>query len=544
MNKRLNTKIQKISARMPEMAKVFSSILTIPPDDDEALEKKGELYCVFDISSDQDLDTLLVAKIVNDVLHDAYYRSENASPMQALEKAIIEVRDNVTKLSKSKSGNVTFNIIGGALWGNVLYIVQYGKGGSFLMRDNGVKLINSATEGNFTVASGVVKDEDVVVLGTSVFVEKFPPESLLSSTSPVSLDLLPQGASAFILKFIVDKSFSDAEVIDFGNKVPLVKKERLGIKIKPKLGTKAGPILLITLLVGAVLAVSLFLTSKKNDKSKVPAKKTEVVKNKDVAVEKKPEVKAKEGTDYPVFYDIKVTDVKAQLTEITVLDGLVVVTDKTSGKIFTSTFETPKFTEAGTTFLGISQPHYFENNIGFYDKEGYKVYDVKNNKVKESYTQAGFDAVSTYLDFVYSVSGDTLTKFEKGKSVLSATVWAKTTEFNGVNSIAIDSSIYLLKSDGNLLKYTRGVKDAFKISGLEKPLSSPNQIFTDADMKNIYVADKGNKRIVVLGKDEKFVKQYLHSKDNGWDDLKGIGVSGDEKKMFVLNGSSVYEVDL
>ena len=544
MNKRLNTKIQKISARMPEMAKVFSSILTIPPDDDEALEKKGELYCVFDISSDQDLDTLLVAKIVNDVLHDAYYRSENASPMQALEKAIIEVRDNVTKLSKSKSGNVTFNIIGGALWGNVLYIVQYGKGGSFLMRDNGVKLINSATEGNFTVASGVVKDEDVVVLGTSVFVEKFPPESLLSSTSPVSLDLLPQGASAFILKFIVDKSFSDAEVIDFGNKVPLVKKERLGIKIKPKLGTKAGPILLITLLVGAVLAVSLFLTSKKNDKSKVPAKKTEVVKNKDVAVEKKPEVKAKEGTDYPVFYDIKVTDVKAQLTEITVLDGLVVVTDKTSGKIFTSTFETPKFTEAGTTFLGISQPHYFENNIGFYDKEGYKVYDVKNNKVKESYTQAGFDAVSTYLDFVYSISGDTLTKFEKGKSVLSATVWAKTTEFNGVNSIAIDSSIYLLKSDGNLLKYTRGVKDAFKISGLEKPLSSPNQIFTDADMKNIYVADKGNKRIVVLGKDEKFVKQYLHSKDNGWDDLKGIGVSGDEKKMFVLNGSSVYEVDL
>ena len=261
-------------------------------------------------------------------------------------------------------------------------------------------------------------------------------------------------------------------------------------------------------------------------------------------VTKKPEIKPKEGTDYPVFYDIKVTNAAAQPTGITVLDGLVVVTDKSSGRIFTSTFETSKFTEAGTAFLGINQPHYFENNIGFADNEGYKVYDVKNNKVKESYTQDSLGAVSTYLDFVYSVSGDTLTKFEKGTSILSGFVWAKTSEFNGVNSIAIDGSIYFLRSDGGLLKYTRGISDIFKVAGLEKPLSSPIQVVTSADMKYIYIADKGNKRIVVLDKDGKFVEQFLHSKENGWDNLKGVGVSEGEKKMFVLNNSSIYEIDL
>ena len=41
-------------------------------------------------------------------------------------------------------------------------------------------------------------------------------------------------------------------------------------------------------------------------------------------------------------------------------------------------------------------------------------------------------------------------------------------------SIAIDSSIYVLQSNGSLTKFTRGEPDTFSLKGLDKPFSSPD----------------------------------------------------------------------
>ena len=44
---------------------------------------------------------------------------------------------------------------------------------------------------------------------------------------------------------------------------------------------------------------------------------------------------------------------------------------------------------------------------------------------------------------------------------------------NSAVSLAIDSSIYVLQSNGDLTKYTRGEPDTFNLKGLDKPFSSP-----------------------------------------------------------------------
>ncbi len=218
MDRKLTAKIQKINPKVPDTSSSISNCLVIEPDDDVMLEKKGVVYTAFEVSGKNLLDSLLVTKIVNDILHDSYFQSETASPIQAVEKAILKLRDNITQISKDAGSddiNLTFSIAAAVLWGNTLYLVQYGNTKIFLMREGKIKPVEAATEGNFSVASGVVKDSDVVILATNNFVNRFPPEKLISAVGLATDTLNPQEA-CLILKFDVIKEFSSAEVIDFG----------------------------------------------------------------------------------------------------------------------------------------------------------------------------------------------------------------------------------------------------------------------------------------------------------------------------------------
>ena len=217
MEKKLTAKVQKLNANLSEIARSFSNATIINPDDEASREKYGTLYTIYDVSGVVDLDTLLVTKIVYDVLHDSYYQAENTSPIQSLEKAVVSVREKVVELSSDKGSQSEFNILVAALWGNVLYLVQYGKGGSYLMRDGAIKPIQAASEGNFTVASGVVKDGDLVIVGTHKFLSHYPAESLVSTTQPISPHDLPLEASALILKFSVTTDFTSNEMLNFAS---------------------------------------------------------------------------------------------------------------------------------------------------------------------------------------------------------------------------------------------------------------------------------------------------------------------------------------
>jgi len=226
MNKKLAAKIQKLVPMAGEKENVFSTSIAIEPPERELVLKKGSVYTTFDVYSPIPLNVSLITKVINDVLYDSYYHSENISPIQSLEKAIVNINEKVSTLAaeeasskpavEKKEGKVIFNIVACVLWGNVLYIVQYGKGKSYLMREGEVKEVSATSEGNFSVASGVVKNGDVIVLSTIKFAEKYPPDKLLDS-SLSSKDLEPD-TSCIILKFMVDEEFTDDEVIDFGVK--------------------------------------------------------------------------------------------------------------------------------------------------------------------------------------------------------------------------------------------------------------------------------------------------------------------------------------
>ena len=72
-------------------------------------------------------------------------------------------------------------------------------------------------------------------------------------------------------------------------------------------------------------------------------------------------------------------------------------------------------------------------------------------------------------------------------------------------------------------------------------MADPTQIYTDDDSENLYLLDKGNSRIVVVAKSGEFEASYLWE---GIPNVEAIVASEEEKKIFLLEGSKIYEIEL
>ncbi|MGD9374214.1 MAG: hypothetical protein PVJ23_00405 [Anaerolineae bacterium] len=93
----------------------------------------------------------------------------------------------------------------------------------------------------------------------------------------------------------------------------------------------------------------------------------------------------------------------------------------------------------------------------------------------------------------------------------AADEWLQTAvDLAGTNDMAIGDSIYLLYTDGRMRKLSAGQPDAFDISDWDVPPQSPTALFTRPleDTQFVYVADRGNSRIVQSGKEGQFERQF------------------------------------
>lgn len=106
---------------------------------------------------------------------------------------------------------------------------------------------------------------------------------------------------------------------------------------------------------------------------------------------------------------------------------------------------------------------------------------------------------------------------------------------------AVDGSLWVLKADGKIAKFGRGSPESFKVKSLPSPFSTPTALYTDEELDSIFVLDKGNNRVLEIGKDGEFKKQYALS---GAEDIKDIAVSKKTGKIFLLTEKKILEVGL
>jgi hypothetical protein len=127
--------------------------------------------------------------------------------------------------------------------------------------------------------------------------------------------------------------------------------------------------------------------------------------------------------------------------------------------------------------------------------------------------------------------------------------WLKAeTDLAGVVDMAIGDSIYLLYVDGGMRAFKTGNPEPFDISGWDTPPSNPSAIFTrpPEETRWLYVADRGNERIVQSSKDGQMKQQYRladnQATENG-DALAGatsLFVDEIVGHAYLLSGQKLY----
>lgn len=213
---------------------------------------------------------------------------------------------------------------------------------------------------------------------------------------------------------------------------------------------------------------------------------------------------------------------------------------------------------------------------------GSKVYkvDAKTKKVLELEGQSGTKASFVYNDSVYLLTADEVykanlanEKIEKAARVENGAVDIEVfigniylllpsgiqkyvpveggyaagasyleggESFNSSSRFAIDGSVWVTKGN-QILNYLRGTKQEFNISGLSNSDVTFGEIYTNADIDNLYVVDTKNKALLTFGKDG------LFKKANQADDFaKAAGLVVDEVagKIYVAVGEKILVADL
>lgn len=152
-------------------------------------------------------------------------------------------------------------------------------------------------------------------------------------------------------------------------------------------------------------------------------------------------------------------------------------------------------------------------------------------------------AIGTYSGNIYllDTAAEQIYKFwNLPGGYATARNWVKeAVPMEGIRDMAIDGEIWLLGSTGQIIRLSAGESVPFEAINLPSALSDPIKIFTQPGMKNLYILDRGENRLVVLDKGGNFIGQFKGDFLGGASDL---WVSSNEKNIFVLSGSKIYQI--
>ena len=170
--------------------------------------------------------------------------------------------------------------------------------------------------------------------------------------------------------------------------------------------------------------------------------------------------------------------------------------------------------------------------------------DFVGGKALEVGTKAGGLDVAVFFGNVYILSLDSIYKFVpvEGGYAEGTEYLASSQSFTSNSHFAIDSSIWVTAGD-KILKFTRGEKEDFEVTGLPGDAAGYefSLIFTNGDIDNLYVLDKANSALLVIGKDGTYKKVYQASEFAKTVDLI---VFSDESKIYLAVGDKILEAEL
>lgn len=109
--------------------------------------------------------------------------------------------------------------------------------------------------------------------------------------------------------------------------------------------------------------------------------------------------------------------------------------------------------------------------------------------------------------------------------------------------IVIDGHIYVLYADGTIVKFLGGDPQPFEIRGVPGGLGEVVAFAVDPDTgEGVYVADRGNARVVSLGPEGAFREQFRA--EGAFNALEALAVDEETGQLYTLGGGRLYTASL
>ena len=196
MPKQVEAKVSKLEGSPSAERGKFAQAYEYTPSEEDLLEKRGRLFVVLDIAADPGFDTALAGKLVWDSLNEEYFSETEETPLKTLERAVLSAKNRLTNLTHPVEGEeavspelsakeeVELNLAAAVVWGDpavdragVLYLARHNNPTLLLKRGGQVREPLAGEEPS-GVASLMVEDGDVVILGSRAFGKNFPSNTL------------------------------------------------------------------------------------------------------------------------------------------------------------------------------------------------------------------------------------------------------------------------------------------------------------------------------------------------------------------------------
>ena len=155
-------------------------------------------------------------------------------------------------------------------------------------------------------------------------------------------------------------------------------------------------------------------------------------------------------------------------------------------------------------------------NMYFYGGNLYLL-DTLNNQIwKYIRTETGFSEIRNYLTQDTQVDLASATK------------------------LAINGSVWV-SGGTQMFKFAQGVKELWQIQGLPESLGDKLLIFTSDNVKNVYILDKLQNRIIQTDKDGAYLSQYVWKEKY---EITDFMVSESLGKILLLVGDKIYSIEI
>jgi hypothetical protein len=197
---------------------------------------------------------------------------------------------------------------------------------------------------------------------------------------------------------------------------------------------------------------------------------------------------------------------------------------------------------------GLDYPTLSNNELYYFNGDSLISLNIKTEAIKkydlaESSIGQAIKGMSIYNNRLYLLSPQNKQIYRLNRSANNfsgASAWLnQPTDFSSAVSLAIDSSIFVLNTNGQITKFSRGVTVPFTLTKLTPPLTEVNKF--NITTKFIYILDTKNKRLVAFDKTGKLQAQYQIDQLSN---MLDFSIDEANNKAYILNNTSVEQINL